>query len=102
MSLYTISDGASPSLKDGFDLPDDACGDFWKQDNREGIQRVELEQIIEAECDAADKAAVEGEGVKVHHLIRAFSASDVEFSPRGFGNSFVGGRKNFLKLAVNR
>ena len=45
-----------------------------------------------AEYDAADKAAVEGEGVKVHQLICILSASEVKFSLGGFSNTFVGGR----------
>ena len=66
MSLNTISDDASPSLKNGFNLFDDALRGFWKHDNRAGIQRVEMRQIWEAECDAADEATVKGECVKVH------------------------------------
>ena len=92
MSLIAISDDTSPSLKNGFNLFDDALGGFWKHDNRAGIQRVELKQILEAEYDAADKAAVEGEGVKVHQLICILSASEVKFSLGGFSNTFVGGR----------
>ena len=59
-----------------------------------------MDHILEAECDAADEATVEGEGVKVNQLIRTSAASEQKFSLRCFGNAFVGCSKDFLKLTV--
>ena len=49
-----------------------------------------MDHILKAECDAADEATVEGEGVKVNQLIRTSAASEQKFSLRSTGNAFVG------------
>ena len=59
-----------------------------------------MDHILEAECDAADEAAVEGEGVKVNQLIRTSAAPEQKFSLRFFGKAFVGCSQDFLKLVV--
>ncbi len=51
-----------------------------------------MDHFLKAECDAADEATVEGEGVKVNKLIHTSAASKQKFSLRCTGNAFVGRR----------